>query len=47
MAAHPLMCYVFVVVGWVVFVRGVFAYVQVKRAAARRGALRRHDGLDA
>ena len=38
MVENPWFCYAFVLFGWVIFMRGVFAYIQMKRMAYRTGA---------
>lgn len=38
MVENPWFCYAFVLFGWVIFMRGVFAYIQMKRMAYRSSA---------
>jgi len=35
MVENPWFCYAFVLFGWVIFMRGIFAYIQMKRLANR------------
>jgi len=35
MVENPWFCYAFVLFGWVIFMRGIFAYIQMKRFAYR------------
>jgi len=38
MVENPWFCYAFVLFGWVIFMRGIFAYIQMKRLVHRSNA---------
>jgi len=38
MVENPWFCYAFVLFGWVIFMRGIFAYIQMKRLAHRNNS---------
>jgi hypothetical protein len=47
MVENPWFCYAFVLFGWVIFMRGVFAYIQMKRMAYRSNAAANSNSANA
>lgn len=45
MVEYPWFSYAFVLFGWVIFMRGIFAYIQMKRFAHHRNNCENSDGV--